>query len=88
METLEVTKIADLDSGILDGIRPCAKDYLVSDFFGITYRVSLDGTVEELINTYEEKTFLADFEYIESKNLIIIPTLWNNKLVGYQYNCE
>ncbi len=88
METLEVTNIAHLGPGILDGIKPCGDDYLVSHFLGNLYRVSLDGTVEELINTREQKSFIADFEYIETKELVIIPALWNNKIVGYHYPYE
>ena len=88
METLEVINIAYLGEGILDGIRPCGDDYLVTDFIGVLYRVSLDGNVEELINTREEKTYLADFEYIEDKELLIIPALWNNKLMGYRYSAK
>ena len=88
METLEVTNIAHLGPGILDGIKPCGNDYLVSHFKGNLYRVSMNGTVKELLNTREEKLYIADFEYIESKDLLIVPALWNHKLVGYSYNCE
>lgn len=88
LETLEVNNIAYLGSGILDGIRPCSDDYLVTDFLGNLYRVSMEGNVEELINTREEKIFLADFEYIEGKDLLIIPALWNNKLIGYRYSAK
>lgn len=88
METLKISKIANLGPGTLDGIKPCGKDYLVSHFPGNLYRVSLDGKVEELINTREDKINLADFEYIQGKGLIVVPALWNNKLVGYSYTCE
>ena len=88
METFEVANIACLGDGILDGIRPCGNDYLVTDFLGNLYRIGIDGNVEELINTREEKTYLADFEYIESQHLLIIPALWNNKLIGYRYSFE
>jgi len=50
--------------------------------------VNLEGEVREVLNTREERLFLADFEYIESKGLIFIPTLWNNKILIYQWSPE
>ncbi len=84
----EVTNIAHLGPGIIDGIKKCGQDYLVSLFMGNLYLVTPSGQVTELLNTREEKINLADFEYIEDKELIVIPALWNNKLLGYRYQRE
>jgi sugar lactone lactonase YvrE len=49
----QVTKIAHLDPGILDGIKKCGDGYLVSDFMGNLHLVTPSGQVTELINTRE-----------------------------------
>lgn len=81
----EIKKIAYLGEKTVDGIRPCGEGYLVSLFEGNLFWVGLDGEVREILNTREEKLFQADFEYIESKGLIFIPALWNNKILIYKY---
>lgn len=85
-DTKELRNLAFLGEGIIDGIKKCSDGYLVSLFKGNLYHISFSGEVKELLNTRSESTFLADFEYISSKNLIVIPTLWNNKLVFFEYN--
>ena len=84
-ETKEIRNLAFLGEGIIDGIKRCADGYLVSHFKGSLYHIIFSGEVKELLDTHSEGTFLADFEYIPSKNLLVIPTLWNNKLLFYEY---
>jgi len=83
--TKEIVEVAQLKSGIIDGIKKCGNNYLVSHFEGNLYLVSPGGKVAELLNTRTEKINIADFEYIEDKGLIVIPSLSNNKLLGYHY---
>lgn len=85
LSTKDITEIAHLKTGIIDGIKKCGNNYLVSHFEGNLYLISPDGGVEELMNTRNEKSFIADFEYIEDKDLLIVPSLWNNKLAAYKY---
>lgn len=85
-ETKEISKIAHLGETIVDGIRPCGTGYLASIFEGNLFWVNLQGEVREILNTREEGLFLADFEYIESRDLIFIPTLWNNKILIYRWS--
>ncbi len=85
LSTKEITEIAHLGPGIIDGIKKCGDNYLVSHFEGNLYSITPNGNITELINTRNEKTNIADFEYIKDKGLIIIPALWNNKLIGYKY---
>jgi sugar lactone lactonase YvrE len=85
IKTKEIQKIAMLGEGAIDGIKKCGDDYLVSHFQGNIYLVKKNGEVKELLNTREQKIDCADFEYIEDENMIIVPALWNNKLIGYQY---
>ena len=87
-ENKRITTVCYVGEGTLDGIQDCGNGLLVSIFQGNLYWVSTDGTKTELLNTRDDKTFLADFEYIQSKELLIIPALWNNKLLFYSYNPE
>ncbi len=83
-----ITKLASLPSGIIDGIKKCGNGYLVSHYQGNLYLVRHGGEVVELLNTRGEKTECADFEYVNEKNLLIIPALRSNKLIIYQYDCS
>lgn len=84
----KVTKIADLGEGILDGIKKCGDDYLVSDYMGSLYLVKLSGEVDELINTREAKINIADFEYIPDKDMVISPAMGSHKLICYRLDLE
>ena len=66
-------------------LKPLAMDhYLMGDWNGRLFRVSSQGEKSELINTQDAKLNLADFEYIPEKKLLVIPTLYGNKLVGFK----
>jgi len=36
-----------------------------------------------LLNTTAGKTLLADFEYVEDKGLLVIPTFRDNRVIAY-----
>ena len=88
IETKKIRNLAFLGEGTIDGIKKCGKGYLVTHFRGNLYYIDNSGKVKELLNTRPEKVFQADFEYIPSKDLIVIPALWNNKLLFYQYSLQ
>jgi hypothetical protein len=75
-----------LGSGaVMDGVKPDGKGrYLMGDWMGRLFRVSPSGEKIELINSKDAKLTLADFEYIQEKNLLIIPTLVGNKLLAFE----
>ena len=81
----EITDIAHLAPGIIDGIKKCGEGWLVSHFEGNLYLIEPSGQILELLNTRNEKKYIADFEYIRDKGLIVVPDLWGNRLSGYQY---
>lgn len=80
----QVTEIAHLGPGTIDGIKKCGDGYLVSHFMGNLYLVKPSGEVTELINTREVEINIADFEYIQDKDMVVIPAMKNNKLLCYQ----
>lgn len=86
LATKQVRTIAHLGPGIIDGIKPDRHgNYLVSHFNGRLYRVTPEGEVSRLLDTTARGIRLADFEYVPDKQLLVIPTLQNNKLLGYRF---
>jgi sugar lactone lactonase YvrE len=84
--TKHIETITQFSGGIIDGIKKCGDGFLVSHFEGNLFHVNKFGVINELMNTRNENINIADFEFIESKNLIIVPALRSNKLLGFRYN--
>ena len=59
-------------------------NFIVSDLSGKTSYVLKNGEVTELLNTIGEKINSADLKFIIEKNLLIIPTFFDNRLVAYE----
>ena len=80
----QITKIAELGPGTIDGIKKCGDGYLVSHFSGNLYLVKPSGQVTELINTREAEINIADFEYIPDKAMVVVPAMRKNKIICYR----
>ena len=85
LKSQKTEKCVAFDSGVIDGIKPMGKETLLvsvarSQLFG----VSESGKTIKLIDTTVPRIFLADFEYIKAKKLLIIPTLRSNRLIAYK----
>lgn len=73
-------------SGI-DGIESDGKKgYFTSEWRGRIWHVSPQGKPSLLLDTIEKPMNTADFEYIPSKKLLIVPTFLKNKVVAYKIN--
>ncbi|MFC1475639.1 SMP-30/gluconolactonase/LRE family protein [Candidatus Zixiibacteriota bacterium] len=71
---------------IMDGIQPDGHgNYLISDYNGRLFLVTPSGEKTELLNTTAPGILCADFAYIIEKNLLIVPTLFENRLTAYTY---
>ncbi len=80
----KITTLAKPGSGI-DGLRPDGKgNFFISDWHGRTYLVHASGKVDLLLDTTADKINSADLEYIKSKNLLLIPTFFDNKVMAYR----
>lgn len=80
-----VDRIACLGSGVIDGIRfDSAGNYIVSHWEGQTYLVTPSGDVTQIFDTYGDGLNAADFEYVEEKRLLVVPTFLGNKVVAYR----
>jgi sugar lactone lactonase YvrE len=81
----KVSTIACLGTGsIMDGVRPDGRgNYIISDYNGRVFLVSPSGQKTLLLNTKTPQLLCADLEYIPEQKLLIIPTLYDNRLMTY-----
>jgi DNA-binding beta-propeller fold protein YncE len=71
-------------TGAVDGLFVNSQGkYIFSDFNGSVYLSGMKRKPELLLNTTTKKENAADFGVIVSKNMILIPTFGNNKIVCY-----
>lgn len=72
--TKEITVLANLGTGFIDGIRSDGNgNLLVSLWRGRLFRIHPDGSVDKLIDTSVTGQFIADFEYLPDEKLLLIP---------------
>jgi sugar lactone lactonase YvrE len=67
-----------------DGIVKMDGGFLVSAWSGMIYFVSEKGEVTTLLDTKADKINAADIAYIPSKNMLLVPTFFANKAMGYE----
>ena len=71
-------------TGNIDGLECLGNStYLISDWQGKIQKVSPTGKIV-LINTTEQKINAADIDYINEKNILIVPTFYHNTICAYQ----
>jgi len=82
----EIKTIAKLDPGaVVDGIETDEKgNLLVSDFNGKVFSVTPEGQKSLLLDLTAPKHYCANFAYIPGKNLLIIPTLSDNRVIAFK----
>lgn len=65
----------------IDGLKPDGHgNYIISNWKGKTAPVNSSGEVKILLDTTDKKINSADLEFIGSRNLVLIPTFFNNQL--------
>ena len=85
LETGEMRVIALLPEGGLDGIEDDGKgNLLVSHFEGRLFRVSMDGSVEKLLDTTGPGMGCANFSYVPESGLLAVPTFTDDRVVLYR----
>ena len=73
------------DIGAGDGLVPVGDgSYLASSWNGEVFYIDQDGNKQSILNTQNEKINSADIEYIEEKNLLLVPTFFDNRIVAYK----
>jgi hypothetical protein len=84
LETKEITDLVD-GLGHGDGIVPAGNgDYLASSWRGELFYISSDWQSVQLLDTREIEINAADIDYIIEKNLLLVPTFFDNRVVAYQ----
>lgn len=81
-----ISTLTQIENGsVLDGIKYEGNgNYLFSDYNGRLFRLLKNGKTQELLNTKVPQRFCADFEFIKEKKLLIIPSLFDNRLRTYR----
>ena len=83
-ETHETEKIETTVGGI-DGLKFYDKEtFITSDWKGNVYKVKSSGEAELLFSTADEDIQAADFEYVASKKMLVVPTFFHNTIAAYQ----
>lgn len=84
LEDRRITTIGALGAGVVDGIRVLNNgNYLVSLWKGQVFTITPDGGMTEVLNTFSSMRNTADFEYIKARNLLVVPTFVDNRVVAY-----
>lgn len=60
--------------------------YLVSSWNGMIHYVDHDWNKKLLLDTRSDSVSSADIEFIPEKNLLLVPTFFNNKVMAYELN--
>jgi DNA-binding beta-propeller fold protein YncE len=81
----KVTTLVELERGSnVDGIQQDGKgNYLISDYNGKLYCITRKGEKSLLMNTSTPGQWIADFSFIPEKKLLVIPTFYENSVIGY-----
>jgi outer membrane protein assembly factor BamB len=68
-----------------DGIEAVGNGgYLVSSWNGMVHYVDQNGKATMIIDTRADSVGAADIEYIQEKNLLLVPTFFTNTIMAYE----
>ena len=82
--TMEQTPLVD-SLGHGDGIVPVGNgDYLASSWRGELFYLTAGWKSHQLLDTREEQINSADIDYVIDRNLLLVPTFFDNRVVAYQ----
>ena len=84
IKTKKVLEEVYVGTGI-DGLIPFKNfGFITSNWAGKTLFVSTKGKITVLLDTTKEKVNSADLGFVYSKNLLIIPTFYDNRIIAYK----
>ena len=68
-----------------DGIEAIGGDeYIVSSWQGAVYHIDSDWNKTLLLDSRRDSVNTADIGYVKSKNLLLVPTFFKNKVMAYE----
>ena len=84
-QTKQVNTLARLGQGILDSITPESSGNIFVFFnAGKLHRISSAGQVQKLLDNSSLEINCADFEFIPGKDILIVPTFYDNRVIMYR----
>lgn len=82
--TMETQFVTDGIAGP-DGLEVYAEgEYLVSSFAGKVYHVNSQGNKQLILDTSEQGIKAADIDYIPEQQLLLVPTMDDNRVMAYR----
>jgi hypothetical protein len=67
-----------------DGVKKYKDGYIISNWNGEVYHLTADWKKTKILDTQRAKLNAADIEVVESKNLLLVPTFFGNKVMAYK----
>lgn len=84
LESKEMLQLAD-SLGKADGIVALsAGGYLVSNWQGEIYHISKNLKRTKILDTKNDKINSADIDFVQEKNILLIPTFFDNRVKAYK----
>lgn len=84
LSTKKIMTVAEVGTGIDGLIATDRGDFLVTDWQGSLKLIHPDGSIELLQNTTPQKINAADIGFISEKNIILIPTFFDNRVTAHR----
>lgn len=75
---------ANMDGLVSDG----GSGYLFSDYFGRLYHANAQGRPTLLLERRGPQQYCADFDYLPAEKLLVIPSLYENRVTAYRWEPE
>ncbi len=84
-KTKQISNVYHLGEGNIDGIKKRGNQLLISLYEKGMRLIDENGEIIEFANTASTGLHCADFEYIPHKDMIIVPSLFDNTLTAYKF---
>ena len=84
-KTKQISNVYHLGEGNIDGIKKRGNQLLISLYEKGMRLIDENGEILEFANTASTGLHCADFEYIPHKDMIIVPSLFDNTLTAYKF---
>lgn len=84
-KTKKISNVYHLGEGNIDGIKKRRNQLLISLYEKGMRLIDENGEIIDFANTASTGLHCADFEYIPHKDMIIVPSLFDNTLTAYRF---
>jgi sugar lactone lactonase YvrE len=87
LETKKIKQIARFSEGLIDGIEADSQGQVwISHNEGRLYQINPEEEIIKMVDSTNKGIPIANFLLISHKNLIIIPTFIDNRILIYRYS--